>query len=242
MKAMILAAGLGTRLKPLTDTLPKALVVVEGKTLLEHAVEHLVRHGFDDLIVNVHHFGDLIRDFIAERNQFGVRITFSDETGELLDTGGGLKKAAWFFNDGNPFILRNADILSDLDLTTLMKAHSESDALATLAVRQRTTSRYLLFDEENLLRGWLNESTGERKIVGGDGENLRKLAFSGIQAIDPALPGLISETGKFSLTPMYLRLAAHHRICGFEENASRWEDAGKTIPPGYRTDRKEGSA
>ncbi len=233
MKGMILAAGLGSRLRPLTDTMPKALVVVNGKTLLEHSIEHLKCYGVDEIIVNVHHFAGQVIDYLNKNNNFGIHIGISDETAELLDTGGGLKKAASFFDDGKPFFLRNVDILSGMDLAKMMDVHLETASLGTLAVKKRATSRYFLFDNDQKLCGWLNESTGERVTVSGEQQDLQKAAFSGIQVLDPRIFPLITETGKFSLTGMYLRLARENRITGFPDEEAFWEDAGKKIPEGY---------
>jgi NDP-sugar pyrophosphorylase family protein len=225
MKAMIMAAGLGTRLKPITEQIPKALVEYEGITLLEHAIIHLRLHGADKIIVNVHHFADQVIDFL-KKNDFEVDIEVSDESGDLLETGGGLRKAAWFFDD-QPFFVRNVDVISDLDLTKLMGYHLDNKSLATLAVRKRETSRYFLFDDQHNLCGWKNVSTGETIWCGNEVENAASLAFSGIQVIDPTIFPLITETGKFSLTTLYLRLAREHRIKGFEEPNRIWMDIGK---------------
>lgn len=226
MKAMILAAGLGTRLKPFTDSHPKALYAVDGKTLLEHAVMHLKSAGIKDVIINVHHFADQIIEYIHLNNSFELNISISDETGQLLETGGGVKKAAWFFKDCQTAIIRNVDILSDLDLVKLTKSHRDSEALATLAVRNRETSRYFLFDEQLNLCGWENRKTGERLVVHEAG-HLRALAFSGIQVVDTTIFSLIDEDGKFSLTDLYLRLAKDCRIAGYLEDGVVWQDVGK---------------
>jgi N-acetyl-alpha-D-muramate 1-phosphate uridylyltransferase len=226
MKAMILAAGLGTRLKPFTDSHPKALYVVEGKTLLEHAVTHLRSAGVTEIIINVHHFADQIIDFIYLHDNFGLIISVSDETGELLDTGGGLKKASWFFKGCDCLIIRNVDIISDLDLKRMTASHLNSGALATLAVRDRITSRYFLFDERMNLCGWKNMKTGEQ-IIARESSFHRPFAFSGIQILDPALIPMISEVGKFSLTGLYLRLAATQTIAGYLEDGVVWKDMGR---------------
>lgn len=226
MKAMILAAGLGTRLKPVTEKIPKALVSINGITLLEQAVNHLKEYNFDEVIINVHHFADQVIEFVKSKNNFGIRIGFSDETDELLETGGGLKKAGWFFDDGKPFIVRNVDVISDIDLKDVMNAHTRMSALATLVVRNRETSRYFLFDDDDQLSGWTNVTTGVKKLV--NDHQYRLLAFSGIQVIDPAIFPLITETGRFSLTDLYLRLAATQRIKCFQEDTSIWKDIGKS--------------
>jgi len=146
---MILAAGLGKRLRPVTDTIPKALVEVGGRTLLEMAIIHLASSGVKEIIINVHHFAGQIIEYLEKKKNFGLDVTISDESDQLLDTGGGMKKAAWFFEKGEPFIVRNVDVISDLDLKTMMDHHLQSGAIATLAVRRRETSRYFLFDPDH---------------------------------------------------------------------------------------------
>jgi NDP-sugar pyrophosphorylase family protein len=227
MKALILAAGLGTRLKPLTDTIPKALVEINGKTLLEHSIVHLKFFGVKDVIVNVHHFPDQIIGFLKKKKNFGLNIEVSDERDELLDTGGGFKKASWFFRDAGPFVVRNVDVLSDTNLGAMLEFHKKHKPLATLAVRNRETSRYMLFNERWELIGWTNVSTGERKLSRKDHKRMYPLAFSGIQILDPAIIPLVTEEGKFSLIAMYLRLSRDHRICAYADNDSFWFDAGK---------------
>ncbi|MCK9424017.1 MAG: nucleotidyltransferase family protein [Bacteroidales bacterium] len=226
MKALILAAGFGTRLRPITDTRPKALVEVGGKTLLEHALTHLKVNGIREVIINVHHFPALIVEFLRDHDNFGLDISISDESDELLDTGGGMKKTSWFFDDGSPFIVRNVDVLSDLDLSGIADFHHRKNALATLAVRERATARYFLFDEQMCLAGWENQSTGERRISRASGP-LKPFAFSGIQIVNPAIFPMITETGRFSLTGLYLRLSEDHIISGYLEMHSSWKDAGK---------------
>ena len=224
---MILAAGLGTRLKPITDKIPKALVEINGKTLLEHSIEHLKIFGITEAIINVHHFPDQIISFLKKKKNFGMRIEVSDERDQLLDTGGGLKKAAWFFEDRAPFVVRNVDVLSNMDLNAMLDHHITHRPLATLAVRNRETSRYLLFSERFQLIGWTNVSSGERKLSRKDFKRMHPLAFSGIQILDPAVLPLITEDGRFSLIALYLRLSRDHRICAFTDNDSFWFDAGK---------------
>ncbi|MFZ4520359.1 MAG: sugar phosphate nucleotidyltransferase [Bacteroidales bacterium] len=225
IKAMILAAGLGTRLKPFTDLHPKALYVVEGKTLLEHAIIHLRSAGITDIIVNVHHFANQIIEYIHLNKNFGINISISDETGELLETGGGLQKAGWFFEGCDCAIVRNVDIISDLDLTTMTGFHLGNSSIATLAIRNRETSRYFLFDERMNLCGWENRKTGER-ILSYEPTIYKVFAFSGIQVIDPGLVPLINETGKFSLTSLYLRLAKTKQVKGYVEDGLLWKDIG----------------
>jgi N-acetyl-alpha-D-muramate 1-phosphate uridylyltransferase len=226
MKAMILAAGLGTRLKPFTDLHPKALYEIEGCTLLEHAVNHLKTAGINDVIINVHHFADQIIAYIHLHDNFGLNIAVSDESGELLETGGGLKKASWFFDNCDGAIIRNVDILSDLDLLKMARAHMDSGSLATLAVRNRLTSRYFLFDDRMKLCGWENQATGERLLT-RETATCTPFAFSGIQILDPRVLQSISEVGRFSLTDLYLRLARTHNISGYLEDGNVWKDVGR---------------
>ncbi|NOR76010.1 MAG: NTP transferase domain-containing protein, partial [Draconibacterium sp.] len=187
MKAMIFAAGLGTRLLNETFDKPKALVQIGGKTLLQHVIEKLKNESIEEIIVNVHHFSELVIKFISE-NDFGIPIHISDESGELLDTGGGLKKAAYFFDDNSPVLIYNVDVLSDLNLQLLKNEHLKSNAIATLVVRNRVTQRYFKFDSENRLVGWLNKKTGETKIsIYENFEKSVEMAFSGIHIVQPKL-------------------------------------------------------
>ena len=223
MKGMILAAGLGSRLKPFTDKHPKALAPVNGKTLLQRNIVYLRSFGIEDIAVNVHHFAGQIIDAIHENKGWGANVFISDETDEVLETGGGLKKTSAFFrNDPEPFVLMNADILTDLDLHKMISAHHQNNSLATLAVRNRDTSRYLLFDETNRLCGWCNEKTGEQK-----GRRGNKKAFSGIHIISPHIFSLITETQKFSMVDLYLRLADEHPIAAFDHSDTKFIDVGK---------------
>lgn len=226
MKAMIFAAGLGTRLYPLTLDKPKALVEIGGKALLQMAIEKVSHSGYNELLVNVHHFGNQIIEYLAKNNNFGVSITISDERGQLLDTGGGILKAAPWLEGDEPFLVYNVDVLSNIDLQLFRKYHKERGGLATLVVRDRKTSRYLAFDESMQLSGWRNIKTGD-EITSRNMHNCRLLAFSGIQLIEPAIFKLITETGSFPLIPLYLRLAADHRIIGYLDNSSLWMDLGK---------------
>ena len=227
MKAMILAAGLGTRLKPFTDKHPKALVVVNGKTILQRNIEYLASFGIKEVIVNVHHFANQIMDLIKTNDGFGSAITFSDETNKVLETGGGIKKAAWFFaNDNEPFVVMNVDILTDMNLEQMILQHKKDNPLATLAVTIRNTSRYFLFDDLNHLCGWTNEKTGERKISRESKNYIRK-AFSGIHIISPKIFSLIKMEGKFSMVDVYLELAKTHDITAFDHSDSKFVDVGK---------------
>jgi len=226
---MILAAGLGTRLRPITNTMPKALVKISGHTLLEGAIRHLSDYGVKEIVINVHHFADQVIQYLNQNRNFGLNIIISDERDQLLDTGGGLTKVSWFFTGGKPFFVRNVDIVSDLDLHNMMEQHLKSHALATLAVRNRKTSRYFLFDPDHRLCGWTNLKTGENILSIESKMNLEMLAFSGIQVLSPEIFTLITEEGKFSLTSLYLRLAKDHFIKGFQDRGSIWRDVGKSI-------------
>ena len=226
MKAMILAAGLGTRLQPFTASHPKALYEVNGKTLLEYAIGHLKTAGIREVIINVHHFSQQIVDYLHGHDNFGMQIAISDESAELLETGGGLKKSAWFFTGGDCAVIRNVDILSDLDLSEMATHHLKNNSIATLAVRNRETSRYFLFNERMQLCGWENRKTGDRQIS-RNSNSLTSYAFSGIQIISRGIFPLITETGKFSLTELYLRLAISRKIIGYREAGTVWEDVGK---------------
>jgi len=229
MKALIFAAGLGTRLKPLTDTMPKALVPIDGKPLLEHVILKLKAAGFNQIIVNVHHFPDQIIEFLKSKNNFDLRIEISDERDKLLDTGGGVKKAKWFFDDGKPFLVHNVDILSNIDLQLLYQQHLETSPLATLVVSERDTFRYFLFDEEARLKGWINEKTGEvRPDHLTHTELYNKLAFSGIQVLSPDVFKLMEHfPDHFSIVDFYLRNAAQQKIKAYVPHALKMIDVGK---------------
>ncbi|RLD80549.1 MAG: nucleotidyltransferase family protein [Bacteroidetes bacterium] len=226
MKAMILAAGRGTRLQSLTENTPKALVQAGGMSLLERLIIKMKVQGVSSIVINVHHYADQIISFLEEKDYFGIPISISDESDTLLETGGGILKAAQFFDTEEAFIVHNVDILSDLDLRKLFAEHQSSKALATLAVKDRKTSRYLLFNEDMHMQGWENQQSGER-IIPGSPYNLSPLAFSGIHVISPALFPLITESGSFSIIETYLRLCKEHRIKGFIHTEGLWIDAGK---------------
>lgn len=227
MKAMIFAAGLGTRLKPFTETMPKALVPVGGVPMLELLLNHLKHNGFSRIIINVHHFAGQVVDFLEQNHNFGLDIAISHEEDLLLDTGGGLKKAAWFFDDQQPFLVQNVDVISDLDYQEMLRFHTQTQSLATLAVSERETSRYFLFDDTMQLSGWENIKTGEIKIIRESLQNIKPLAFSGIHMIDPRIFSLISNTGKFSIVDTYLQLGNQLKISGFKHDARNWADMGK---------------
>ena len=223
-KAMIMAAGKGTRLLPLTKSLPKALVEYHGKTLLQNVLEKLRQYHFNDVIINLHHFPDMIREFLENNNNFGMNISFSDESEILLETGGGLKKASWFFDSG-PFLVHNVDIESDINLDDLYKTHLKNPALATLAVKDRETTRPLLMDNNHVLCGWKNLRTREEIIV-RPSDSLKPLGFSCVYILDPKIFNLINETGNFSITPVFLKLAKDYRI-NMYLHSGKWKDMGK---------------
>lgn len=227
MKALILAAGLGTRLKPLTNNKPKALVEINGKTLLQLAIERLRRQGFGDIIVNVHHFAQDVIDYLKSNNNFGADIAISDERDLLLDTGGGIKNASWFFDCGEPFLVHNVDIVTDIDLRKLFQTHVESKVLVTLAVRERETSRYLLFDKNNTLCGWKNIKTGEEIITRTSDGELQQFAFSGIQIMDPSIFNYMPDEKVFSVIDLFLSLVPNYLIKAFPHTQSFWMDVGK---------------
>ena len=231
MKAMILAAGLGTRLRPLTDNRPKALVEVSGRTLLEITLSRLRRFGVREVIINVHHFADMVVDCLKKNDNFGMRIEVSRE-GILLDTGGGLKKAAYFFLENSsslddPFILHNVDVISTIDLRRMVQFHTERQALATLAVQDRETSRYLLFDERLQLCGRRAGRDQTPELV-RPAQQVQAWAFSGIHVVSPRLLEMIIEEGAFSIITSYLRLAAlGENILGFRADKYYWRDLGR---------------
>ena len=226
MKAMILAAGLGTRLKPFTEQHPKALAVINGKSLLQRNIEYLTSFGVTDIIVNVHHFPDQITNAIKNNKGFGSNVSISDERDEVLETGGGLMKARKFLEGSVPFVLMNVDILTDMDVSKMAEQHVASKALATLAVTNRKTNRYFLFDELETLCGWRNNKTGEQKISREAAKYIQK-AFSGIHIISPAIFSLIKMKGKFSMVDVYLDLCKTYTISGYDHSISKFIDVGK---------------
>jgi NDP-sugar pyrophosphorylase family protein len=232
MRAMVLAAGLGTRLRPLTDNRPKALVEINGRTMLEITLSRLRTFGVHDVIINVHHFADMVVDYLKKNDNFGMHIDISREE-DLLDTGGSLKKAAWFFKGSRghsgkeaPFILHNVDVLSTIDLERMQQLHFETHALATLAVQDRETSRYLLFDERRELSGRRAGRDQPPELV-RPAQQLQAWAFSGIHIISPRLLAMMTEDGAFSIITSYLRLAAHgEKILAFRADKYYWRDLG----------------
>ena len=228
MKAMIFAAGLGTRLRPLTETIPKALVTVNGMPLLEIILQRLQQCGVSSILVNVHHLADQVLEFLHKKHSFGMDIHVSDETEKLLDTGGGLKKVAWFFDDGKPFFVHNVDILSDIDLQALYRFHLQHPHnLATLAVTARPSTRCLLFDDKHALYGWENRSTQEIKLARACSTAGHSLAFSGIHVISPDIFCMMPDHDAFSIIDLYLQLAATEKIMAFEHDYRVWLDVGK---------------
>ncbi len=240
MKAMVLAAGLGTRLRPLTNDRPKALVEVCGRSLLEITLTRLRDFGIRDVIINVHHYADMVMDRVKAAGNFGMNIEFSRED-VLLDTGGGLKKAAWFLGKSgdrsddpgasatteDPFILHNVDVTSTIDLQLMVEAHKKSGALATLAVQERKTSRYLLFNDQLELCGRRLVKEEQTEIV-RPSQNIAELAFAGIHVISPRIFPLLTGDGIFSIIPAYLRLAVQgEKIQAFRADQYYWRDLGK---------------
>lgn len=230
MKALVVAAGLGSRLKPLTDSIPKALVSVNGTPLLELVCKKLIAAGFDEIIINVHHFADQIIDFIEQNNHFGVRIEISDERQRLLDTGGAIKKASWFFDDERPFLVHNVDIVSDANLKELYRVHQEKQVAATLLVSKRETARYLLFDKEMKLKAWTNLQTKEIRTSFSeiDVNKLSMFAFGGIHVISPVLLSQMNVwPEKFSIIDFYLSAAIATSISAYQPKEINWFDVGK---------------
>ena len=226
MKAMLFAAGLGTRLKPLTDKIPKALAVVAGKTLLERAITHLASYGVNYIVINIHHHGDQIIEFLQNRVNFSLDIHISDETAELLETGGGLMKAANHFSGNEPFVVINADVISNINISKMMDVHKTKNAFATLALRNRPeSSRQLLFDENGQLCGRINRSKNER-IISIDKPCLSEKAFSGIHILSPKWFELTTQQGKFSIIDSYLDLCKNNTIQAYSHDEDYWFDVG----------------
>lgn len=225
-KAMVLAAGLGTRLRPLTNDRPKALVELSGRTLLQITLTRLRKCGIRDIIINVHHFADMVVNYLDAHSNFGMNIVVSREDDLLLDTGGGLKKARWFFEDsGEPFIVHNVDIISTIDLARMVHFHQANDALATLAVQDRKTSRYLLFDSALQLCGRLVAE--EQPEMVRQSASIQPLAFCGVHVISPGLLSMIEDDGAFSIIPTYLKLAGRsEKILAFRADEYHWHDLG----------------
>jgi len=216
-RAMILAAGLGTRLMPLTANLPKALAPLAGKPMIEHVIKRFGQFNIRDVIVNLHHFGDQLRAFLDSEKFSDLNISFSDESAQLLDTGGGIRKAAWFFNDGRPFLVHNCDVISLIPFDELIRFHISSHAIATLAVSSRNTARPLAFNSNGHLAGrWEKELS----------RHTRPLAFSGIYMLDPAIFQYMPEKNVFSIIDVLIRAAATEKVLAFEHSNEIWVDAG----------------
>jgi NDP-sugar pyrophosphorylase family protein len=225
VKAMIFCAGLGTRFKPWTDTHPKALAIVNGKSLLQRNVEYLQKYDIRDIVVNVHHFADQIIDAIDKSKGWGSNITISDEKDEVLETGGGLMKARKFL-EGDTFLTINVDILTDANLKYFLATHQQENSLITLAITNRKTSRYLLFNKYNRLCGWRNIQTREERIA-LEAKDMFEKAYSGLAIFEPGVFDLITLQHKFSLIDVYLSLAHDNKIAGFDHSESKFLDVGK---------------
>ncbi len=231
MKAMIFAAGLGTRFKPWTDKHPKALALVNGKSLLQRNIEYLQQYGIKEVVLNVHHFADQIIEAVKVNNGWGSNVMISDERDEVLETGGGLLKAMPLLERAEPFITLNVDILTNLNLNNLVAFHRQHKPLISFGVTNRVTSRYFLFDGNNRLRGWRNEKTGEEKGPHQNnhesGKTLIQKAFSCVVVFQPEIFSLIHQRGKFSLTETYLDLAVDHLILGYDHSGDKLVDVGR---------------
>jgi NDP-sugar pyrophosphorylase family protein len=223
--AMIFSAGLGTRFKPWTDNHPKALAVVNGKTLLQRNIEYLQSYGIDNVVVNVHHFADQIADAIEKNKGWGSKVTISDESDEVLETGGGLLKAKNLLGN-QTFLTINVDILTEVNIKYFLAYHQQQNSLISLAVSERPTSRYLLFNKYNRLCGWRNKKTGEEKIA-LQAKDMFEKAYSGLALFQPDVFDLIQLTGKFSLIDLYLALAHDYKIAGFDHTGEKLIDVGK---------------
>jgi NDP-sugar pyrophosphorylase family protein len=224
MKAMIFVAGLGKRLGKITENIPKALVDINGMTALHLAVEKCAEHGFNEIIINVHHFADQVEEEVKRLNRRGFNISVSDEREMLLESGGGLYKARSFF-DKTPFLLYNVDIISDLDISALYRLHLGKKGLATLAVRNRPGKRFLLVDKSGQLHGWRNIESGEQILARVTEEGLTEIAFSGIHIAEPEIFRYMQE-GIYSMTKLYLKLAEDHNIYTLRHNDGYWVDIG----------------
>jgi NDP-sugar pyrophosphorylase family protein len=223
---MILAAGRGTRLGEMTSSRPKALVEWDGVPLLEMVILKLIRAGFTEIVINVHHYAEMIMEFVSRKKNFGIRIEFSHEQEDLLDTGGGIAYASWFFGE-EPFLVHNVDINSNIDLRSLYKAHQKGGAIATLAVKERVTTRSLLMNQSGLLRGWRDNRTGETILVDPEERNLVPIAFSGIHVLSPEILDLFPRKDRFSIVPFFLELARSRDIMLYRHDRDTWVDMGK---------------
>ena len=226
MKAIIFSAGLGTRFKPWTDKHPKALALVNDKSLLQRNIEYLQQYNITDVIVNIHHFPNQIISAITKNNGWGSNIIISDESNEVLETGGGLLKARHLLEGHEDFISLNVDVLTNMNINDLLAFHNEHKTLISFGVTERKTSRNILLDEKNRMCGWKNNTTGEEKIV-ISGKKLKPFAYSCVVVYQPEIFSLIKQQGKFSIMDTYLELAADNLILGYDHTGDRWVDVGK---------------
>ncbi|MEO5967931.1 MAG: sugar phosphate nucleotidyltransferase [Ferruginibacter sp.] len=224
-KAMIFSAGLGTRFKPWTEKHPKALAIVNGKTLLQRNIEYLQQYGINEIVINIHHFAEQVYKAVSDNNGWGANIFFSDETNELLETGGGLLHARKLL-EGEKFVTLNVDFLTNLNLTNIFEYHNNSKSLVTIAVTKRKSSRYLLFDDNDYLCGWRNKNTNE-EIISFHSESLSEKAFSCVTVYEPEIFDCIKQRGKFSITETFLDLAKNKLIKGFDHTGDKLIDVGK---------------
>ena len=226
MKAFILAAGLGTRLGDLTKDRPKALVKINGEELLALTIRRLKEQGFTEIVVNIHHHGEMVMDFLKKHDDFGVPIHISDERDQLLDTGGALVKAAKYLDGDEPVLVHNVDIISEVNFSKLLAFHAERQALSTLCVRERASDRALIFDHQWQLKGWSNNKTGEFKWSTSPVTGYQTYAFSGIYVISPEFIRKINQKGKFSIIDTWLDLAGKNKIAGYLDKSEYWFDLG----------------
>ena len=226
MKAIIFSAGLGTRFKPWTDKHPKALALINDKSLLQRNIEYLQQYNITDVIVNIHHFPNQIISAITKNNGWGSNIIISDESNEVLETGGGLLKARHLLEGHEDFISLNVDVLTNMNINDLLAFHNEHKTLISFGVTERKTSRNILLDEKNRMCGWKNNTTGEEKIV-ISGKKLKPFAYSCVVVYQPKIFSLIKQQGKFSIMDTYLELAADNLILGYDHTGDRWVDVGK---------------
>ena len=226
MQAMILAAGIGSRLKPITDSIPKPLIEINGHTMLENTIQYLKKSGVNKIIINVHHHAQQIADYFKDHNNFDLEVCISDETDERKNTGGGIVKASEYFNPDEEVIVTVSDILTNLSLGDMLEYHKQKGALVTLAVKERETSRNLLFDVDNKLAGWRNNKTGELKMVHGK-KAVKNLAFSGVHIIEPKFFEVVISKGNFNIINEYLFLAEKYKIVGFNHCSDIWLEFGR---------------
>lgn len=226
MKAFILAAGLGSRLGDLTKDKPKALVQLNGEELLGRLINCLKNQGFDQFLINIHHHGQMVIDYLKANKQFGVEIQYSDERSELLDTGGAILKARHFFNSNEAVLIHNVDIISDVNFKEMLSFHIKNDALATLCIRKRETNRSLIFNHQMRLKGWMNKKTNEFKWVDSSLADYLTFAYSGVYFAAPEFPDYLSYTGKFSVIDGWLSIAKSKLINGYHDTSESWFDLG----------------